>query len=344
MNAKELNKIESMPKKITVVTVTYGNREHYVKQLLSSLSANKYVGNIVIVNNGSASNYAHISEQMGLINVDVINLNKNLGSAVGFFEGLSRAIDLNNEYVWLLDDDNCPNDLTIEYLINAKICFPDAILVSNRVNRLEYMNLIYFGKKRKEYNNSFMGFHFYRRFISYFSPKQYMQGATTSPINYPIVRLDTAPYGGSFLDKSQIKLLGYPLKDMVLYFDDHEYFGRAKSKGLSIYLIGLSLLDELEESWDRKKNISDGHYMFSKSSLDAKIYYSVRNKIFLQKTNGECFGLIYYLNALIYLSGSLVISLIRESLSIRHVKNRCLLIFRAIKDGVNCNLGENLKL
>jgi hypothetical protein len=93
--------------RVTAVTVTYGNRSHYLKQVLAAVQR-EGVRRTVVVNNGATWNVGRSLREDFRGAVDVLDMSGNTGSAAGFGAGISRAMDSGAEMIWLLDDDNMP--------------------------------------------------------------------------------------------------------------------------------------------------------------------------------------------------------------------------------------------
>ena len=95
--------------KVTVVTVTYGDRYIYLNHVIESCIS-EFVDEIIIVSNGSEENALKQIKQHSFANnfIKLIELEKNTGSANGFYQGLKEAYKSDAEFIWILDDDNKP--------------------------------------------------------------------------------------------------------------------------------------------------------------------------------------------------------------------------------------------
>src|SRR5947208_3512337 len=103
--------------KVTAVVVTYGNRFNLLKQVVTRL-LEECIDLIIIINNGSTSeSFTKLSELAN--NNSVIKLfsfQKNEGSAIGFRKGIELAYNSENEFIWILDDDNVPSNGALDIL------------------------------------------------------------------------------------------------------------------------------------------------------------------------------------------------------------------------------------
>ena len=91
----------------TLVTLTYGQRLHYLTTLVSRSLGNPRIQRVIIVNNASTDNLRSLCDSWPG-QVEVIDLPTNTGSAVGYKVGIEAALASGAEYIWLMDDDNAP--------------------------------------------------------------------------------------------------------------------------------------------------------------------------------------------------------------------------------------------
>ncbi|MBN6743142.1 glycosyltransferase, partial [Acidithiobacillus sp. MC6.1] len=92
---------------VVLVTVTYGSREALLRQVLDAVH-HLDIAKVIVVNNGATWPVKTELGKTYLGFVDVVEMGGNTGSAKGFATGMQRAFDLGADYIWLLDDDNCP--------------------------------------------------------------------------------------------------------------------------------------------------------------------------------------------------------------------------------------------
>ncbi|MDK2861142.1 MAG: hypothetical protein PWQ37_3063 [Candidatus Petromonas sp.] len=120
-----------MESKVCVVTVTYGNRFHLLKQVIDA-ALNEGVYKIIVVdNNSEVESRNKLMEYEKLLNgkIKVLYLDDNYGSAGGFKKGLEEAYnDSECEFIWLLDDDNYPMNGSLKNLLD----FWHSLKIENR--------------------------------------------------------------------------------------------------------------------------------------------------------------------------------------------------------------------
>ncbi|MFH1454926.1 MAG: glycosyltransferase, partial [bacterium] len=118
--------------KFNIITVTYGERFKFLKQVLGATVSDTNVDKIILVENASL-NKKEIDEYISEANskqqkIVLVRNNDNLGSAGGFKSGILEARKHICDYVLLLDDDNVPEsgwskkvtDLT-NFFVNEKV-------------------------------------------------------------------------------------------------------------------------------------------------------------------------------------------------------------------------------
>lgn len=330
---------------VAVVIVTYGDRELILSSVLSDvIGHDRRIRKIYVVNNGAKFNVKECCKKISSSAIDVIDVGFNSGSANGFKIGLMSAVNSGHEYIWILDDDNCPKKDALNYLLCSKDIFGvanDDVFVSFRESRKEY-NDILCGIKKVDNINSFLNFgildfrNSFNKILKKFGVKSVQNGSQI----YSVASIGRAPYGGMLISSNLIKKIGYPNSEMVLYSDDHEFSERILNSGGRIYLIGPSRLVEMEESWDR--GIGGGHQFYNIKSPEFKIYYSVRNRVYLDWSRVEC-RYCFFANMIVYLIFAALISVRNKSFFSVFVK-RTKLLFLAISDGINGKLGNRFNI
>jgi GT2 family glycosyltransferase len=111
-----------MEARICVVTVTYGNRFHLLKQVVDAALKEGVCKVIVVDNNSEPESREKLREyerELGNQKIKVLYLDDNYGSAGGFKRGLEEAYnDPECEFIWLLDDDNKPMEGALKVLLD----------------------------------------------------------------------------------------------------------------------------------------------------------------------------------------------------------------------------------
>lgn len=239
--------------KNSVLVVTYNRLEWLKKNLDSIYSQSKKFHNIYIVNNCSTDNtLKYILEQQTIhSNIIVVNSEKNLGGAGGFYLGLEKFMENfeNEEWISIMDDDCILDD---NFNLN--------ILTKNSNVKNSYTPFRYNYEDKKIQKN-------FLKDLEKIDENNYERKCF--------------PFNGFTINKHKIKEIGLPCKDYFIYGDDDEYCYRIiKANGKNI-AVKNSIIYHPNKIDIKKRilffNVKDGDF----SSLRA--YYGTRNVILNKK-------------------------------------------------------------
>lgn len=102
---------------IAAVVVTY-NRLSLLKECLEAISLQTCkVNSIIVVNNASTDGTTEYLQQLDDKQMIVKSLEKNIGGAGGFAEGIAIATKMNVDAIWIMDDDTIPQTDALEHLV-----------------------------------------------------------------------------------------------------------------------------------------------------------------------------------------------------------------------------------
>jgi GT2 family glycosyltransferase len=303
---------------VACLTVTYGNRIRLLSKVIDRV-LQENVDKIIVVNNNASPESAKcltdlMRQHQGKI--EVIDLPRNTGTAYAFKIGLEQACRSDEcEYIWLLDDDNVPEEGTLQKLLNfistpqgrrPEVC----CLTSDRVGS-HYINcirdnnpMIALGRM-----NSFWGFHLMEM------PKKILKRLSSysvydRPLPKPYGEIRMVPYGGLFINRDIIPKVGYPDISYFMYVDDYEYTFRISKAGYKIYLLGTTRIHDIEKGWEA--GLKGPHFSrLAKSRNPIRLYYSARNMIRFQRENTVSNASMYYLNFLTFITFFLLACLLR---------------------------------
>ena len=164
MSAKVDFEYQSYSSRTCVITVTYGNRLHLLKQVIEAVLG-MGVGKLIVVDNGSGNETkVGIAKYIDIHGycIECIDLPENRGSAGGFRAGLERAAELEYDFIWLLDDDNKPIANALEALIKNYYCLGNVstnCLLSRRIGYRSNQEIECYRIVKPLPPNSFLGFH-----------------------------------------------------------------------------------------------------------------------------------------------------------------------------------------
>jgi len=97
------------------------------------------------------SNFKLVSKNID-IKIYYLRLNKNLGGAGGFYEGIKAGYEKEYEWLWLMDDDGSPDNECLEKLLRFRdeahfIC--PLVLLKKNDNHLSFGLIDYENRKKK---------------------------------------------------------------------------------------------------------------------------------------------------------------------------------------------------
>lgn len=330
--------------KVCAAIVTYGQRKKYLEQVVSCLLTSSYpISEMVIVDNDASPATKRYLDDLSRKHpfIEIVSNSQNLGSAGGFRRGIEAALTREAEYLWLLDDDNCPDNDALREIVNQLRKHGDAkrtCLVSNRPAKREFGRLIASRRNQHLNRNSFLGFHFLHTPLNLVSLKMrdvlnLNRGNAGSPF-YP--RLIYAPYGGFFFAKELVREVGLPNGRLFLYSDDHEYTYRFTRHGFPIYLVPSSTIHDLDVSWHSVKLRGRRVSLFNATNDKTRLFYFLRNRTYFEVTHFVTNKAIYFTNMVIYLFFALIRSMLAGPIALGNT----MVIREAIRSGLRADLGR----
>jgi len=291
---------------IGVVTVTYGNRWRFLQKVLERVLAFPQVKVVVVVDNASDYSVADAIRVFNDSRIKVISEAENKGSAGGYKDGISEAVNSSNaDLIWLLDDDNLPKRDAAELLLSAweKIegNSTSKALFCFRADRLPHLRIAK-GQNPHDYYlvpDNFMGFHVLR------IVKNKLRKARNAEVDrmpiQPFVKMPYVPYGGFFMHRDMVKLIGTPNADFFVYADDSEYTYRVTKNGGSIWLVSAAEVIDIDPS--QGNNYKAG---FLRSPLldlwNFRTYYQVRNRIYFYSRASVRNRILYKINQFLFMA------------------------------------------
>lgn len=300
---------------VTVVTVTYGRRWCFLSKVLEVLLADPAVAEIVVVDNDSQEDIPSRVAKLASPKILVVSTGRNLGSAAGFKRGIEEAYSrAKGEFIWLLDDDNVPEPDCLQRLLayyRALGNDPMNCLLALRERQRDLVDLVERGYGADPRPNSFLGFHW--RDVPRKIAKRIVQERTSvkTGAKFLVAMLTYAPYGGFLFHRSWVERVGVPDERFFLYGDDHEYTWRFTRQGGRIYLCANCRVEDIDVSWHHQAH--DAHPYLSPRANALRLFYSARNRAYLETTYVVRSRMAYRFNVVLYVGFMLLKSLIRES-------------------------------
>ncbi|MBS1658242.1 MAG: glycosyltransferase [Chitinophagales bacterium] len=322
---------------VTVITVTYGNRWDYLRQVLESIHTNELVDKIIVVDNGTAYEVSSkINVQLG--KVTVLRSSSNDGSAAGFRRGLEYVSQsLEEGWVLLLDDDNEIDHKSLKNLMDSW---------HELSEQHELLALVAMREARRYLKEAAVGVD-----VKYLFPLGndcfgFDVEILIGKVMYNLIRrrkilkknsvrkfveIPMAPYGGLFFHKRILSIIGFPDERYFAYADDYEFTYRIHARGGVIYLVSHSQVRDIEPGWinqSKRKWISSKYL----EQEDFRAYLSIRNKIYFSKKYLVTNEALFAINLFLFRSYLYLVAFLSGKLS------KYKLISRAIKEGLSGDL------
>jgi GT2 family glycosyltransferase len=322
---------------VCAVTVTYGERAHLVRRAVrAALAAGADA--VVVVANGIGPDAAHALGSFAAADgrIEIVDLHENRGSAAGFAAGLRRARELPVTHVWLLDDDNEPERHALDALRReASARNGSSLLLSLRADRpqLDALAAGLLPEQAFPPRSSFLNFDVRRRLRSAVSRAR----RTAQHAGGPVGGLPYAPFGGLLLPKHAIDETTLPDEQLVVYEDDTDFTHRLVRSGWEIVLVPTSEIRDCDTAWyEAARGRGPGRLLHAAS--DARVYYSVRNRVYFESRAWRASRRAYTLNKAVFLA-----ILLAEAVRTRRLQ-RFRLVLRGVRDGECGRLGRTLDL
>lgn len=332
---------EKSAPKVCVVTVTYGDRWSFLSRVVNSLDEMPGIGRIVVVDNGATYDLRGKLDSLCGSRAAVAGRGRNEGSARGFALGLQAAHDMaNTEYIWILDDDNCPAPNALEELmrnyqeLSSTHPREKLALLSLRTDRQYLMQIADGADPRKVFarRGSFLDFHILD------IPKLMIQKLHRRRIESishagSCVRIPFGVYGGLFFHHRLLDFVGYPDESFYLYGDDTEFTARIDREG-DLFLVPSSLIHDLDKSWQvADAEDSGGRLSSLMNAPDFRVYYATRNGVLLSSMMKQNDSLVWHANKVVYMT------LLKWYLRSKGRSDRFRLIHKAVAHGCHGRTG-----
>lgn len=258
--------------RVAAIVVTYNRKKLLMECLDAILEQTFKVSKIIIIDNNSTDNTYEDLLSKGYIDnecIKYIKIEKNIGGAGGFYEGMKYAYNENYDWLWIMDDDTIPNKDCLENLIKMlkKIEDKEISFLASEVYGVngEPMNVPQIDSSLDE--NGYQGWYRY--------------------LEYGIVRIEQATFVSLLINRRAIEKCGLPIKEYFIWGDDTEYtrritkyFGKAYFVGKSKVLHkrknarNLTLINE--DNSDRIKNY---FYMIRNNLINARLYRGIKGVV-----------------------------------------------------------------
>lgn len=205
--------------------VTY-NRPTVVNTLRILLRQTYPIYKIVIVDNSpsdavvSAINKFKSSlSQKEREKIVIVKNSKNSGVGGGYSQGINIAINNKCDFAWLLDDDSIPSSDLLHRLVD---CF-DAL--KNKGFKVGIVAPSSYNPERDLYYHGLIRIRF-----GYVPADRVIKDIFSKPVIF----VDSVIFSGMLLNLSAVKIVGFPRKDFLMDWVDHEFCYRIRRRGYII--------------------------------------------------------------------------------------------------------------
>jgi rhamnopyranosyl-N-acetylglucosaminyl-diphospho-decaprenol beta-1,3/1,4-galactofuranosyltransferase len=188
------------------------------------------------------------------IKIHYVRMTENTGGAGGFYEGVKRAYLKGYDWLWLMDDDCLVEINTLQEQL--KYTKKNELSCPLKLSLLDKKNFAY-----KKFKISKTG------------------------LKNKKVQAEVLPFNGFLIYKKVIDKIGFPPKDFYIDRDDIYYSLKAKKAGFLLFYITNAKLYHPEDKCCELKMVLRS-IMICNYGAGKKIYYKVRNSIFLFKEFG----------------------------------------------------------
>jgi len=306
---------------VACVVVTY-NRKHLLIETLTALLAQSTpLDKIYLVDNCSTDGTEAELIQQQLRHHPKIHyqrLEDNTGGAGGFHTGIATALENQHDWIWVMDDDACPQHDALAYLIPH---FEDknTVAVASSVWDTNGIQTPHRGH-----------FHF-RRFFPYLQTPLAEEVYTQEK-----AEINMASFVGLCVRATTAQHIGLPRKAFFIHHDDVEYCLRLNQQG-TLYLIPASKILHKDTVSQQKAQQVTRLGRFSQRTPTARLwlyYFTVRNAVYLGKKYLAWYRFIPQL--LLYFARQIFGILLYDE----NKSQRIHTIFRACLDGVLANFSN----
>lgn len=334
------------PSRVCAVTVTYGNRSVFVRQVVEAALKSGVRHVIVVDNDSTLESRCQIENMTQLLGsqVHVVHLPANMGSAGGFAIGLQTAMERSPcEYFWLLDDDNVAHENTLSVLLHVyaaiKGSMPGTWFGLQCFRPLQWgSSILARTRPIRRWRSTFLGFHvvFLLRW-GLRALRLSRAGSGTLP-SVAWLEIPCGTYGGLFISRRLVELIGYPDTRLFVYADDTEYTSRICRVGGKLFVVPGSVLSDITQNdytnaGQKSSPVAALRCHVVAEDVD-RVYYNVRNQAYVEWNRSERSLCIYMLN-------KVIVVLVLCAYSLRFLRLlRLRLILRAINDGERGILGK----
>lgn len=301
--------------KIYAVVVTY-NRLALLSRLVNKLLDIPRLDRIIIVNNGSTDGTSEwLDTLVKDTRISIIH-QENVGGSGGFYTGMQTAYEQGADYVWCMDDDVFPQKDCLDNLLSADVSDKIGILCPRRV-MADNKELFVTECRAIDLSNPLASLH--------------SRPLKKETINEP-VEIEGMVFEGPLIKREVIANIGYPNKDLFIFYDDTDYSYRAVLAGYKVIYVPDAILEKerffVKDTWKEKQ-----------MKKRWKRLYHVRNNAYFNHKYGKNIMVRYFrpfTTLMGYLLSTALLLPRKDGASVSDIKSLC----KAYKSGIKHELGK----
>lgn len=243
---------------VVAVIVTF-NRKLMLQEMLRSFNKMTRTPDFIIIvdNNSSDGTGAFLASIVGSAhNVIPIFLNTNVGGAGGYHIGIERGCELGADWVWTLDDDCVPQPDALEKLIDF-------------MKNYEKGHSAHIGFLASRVNWTDGSLHLMNK------PGVLFRSDSIDEFDKGIKPIKYASFVSILINRNAIEMVGLPIKEFFIYFDDVEYTRRITSSGFAAYYVPASIVTHVTAT---NRGLSLDSFLLSPAYI-GKYQYMIRNLV-----------------------------------------------------------------
>jgi GT2 family glycosyltransferase len=242
------------------IVVTFNRRELLLQCLSALAGQSSPLTAIVVVDNASTDGTQAAVEAYRArcpCNIVYVKLEHNTGGAGGFAHGVSRAMELDCDWLWLMDDDAIPQPDALASLYRASPTPENAYAsAACRGNELSWA-------------------------VNFVGDSGRLQATRQVTALSPVTEVSFFPFLGFLIHKKMVATIGLPDAGYFISADDVEYSLRARAAGAKLLLVKASRIDHPIARVEYRNVL--GHRLVYLSLAPWRRYYDTRNRLLVAR-------------------------------------------------------------
>ncbi|WP_294976716.1 glycosyltransferase family 2 protein [uncultured Leuconostoc sp.] len=194
-------------KTVAAAIVTYNRLALLKESLAAILAQTNYLSHVIVVNNLSTDGTKEYLDSLNDARIVVYHATENLGGAGGFNQAVRLfGEQLQDDFVWLMDDDTIPEPDALSHLVEFAVAHPQAGFVNSQVRWGDVTG-----------NPSWM---------NVTAPRAFTWQRYLTNTEEPAVEVVNATFVSVMFSREMVAMVGLPQKEYFIWGDDMEYTNR----------------------------------------------------------------------------------------------------------------------